>query len=138
MATETCGTCGGRGLITDYSKKIQTSSSYYRHGEQTCYTCNGTGRITVPDPVKRVPPKSKPKKSVPSGKSTGKEDKAQGVVGLIAFIIVAVATYQNSEENWVATIIAGLVAGYIASKLYKVIIVVGFIILLIYLFTTNS
>jgi hypothetical protein len=139
MPSKTCNTCGGRGQITDYSKKNQTSSSYYKHGEQTCFTCGGSGQIHYSEPT--PPPKvSNPKPSPMGGtkatKSTGTGG-VRGIIALVGFLVAAIPTYIETEENWIAAGIVGLIVGYLAGKWYKAIIVIALILVAFYLFYQN-
>lgn len=138
MARETCSTCGGRTVVTDYSKKIQTSASYYKYGDMTCPNCGGAGTVYVPDPQparKPQPSKASPKKTTTG--STG-SDTAEGVFGFIGLLVGGIGAYNISEGNWVATIIAGIVVGYIASKTYKLIIAIIIILIIIYIIANNN
>ena len=137
MPIKTCSACGGRGQITDYSNKIQTSSSYYKYGEQTCYTCGGTGQIhySEPTPPPKVPkPQPSPTGGAKVAKSTGSGG-LKGIIALVGFFVGAIPTYIETEENWIAAGIVGLIVGYLAGKWYKAIIVIAVILVGLYLFS---
>ena len=86
---------------------------------------------------------SKPTRSSDSNRSSAttssssSEESAQVVIALIAFFFAAVPTYQNSDENWILAGIVGLIAGWLAGKFFKLIIILIVIIGFIYFFSNN-
>ena len=163
MARKTCWTCGGSGM--EYRPQNETcsgcggSGKAYGYGQLcircggsgtvsinrnvTCRACGGAGSFYEPDPVS-YSSKSKPAKrgsgrKRPSKSGSGsKTNAAQFVVTLAGFFAGAYFTYQNTEENIILAFIVGIIAGYLAGKWYKALIVIAVIIGAIYFFTNRE
>ncbi len=80
--------------------------------------------------TRKTKAKSKPK---PQAKTPSSSDEDfSPLFALIAFAATALAVYQPNEENGVAALVLGAIAGVLAGKLYKVILGLGFLALVLF------
>ncbi|WP_417457399.1 hypothetical protein [Kordiimonas sp.] len=133
---EKCGGCGGTGKAgagtCPYCGGGGMSSIQKR---ETCYTCFGSGTVRDPEPVSRSSSSSS-QKAKPAKKDEG--NPLQGLIGIGVFIAVGLMTYKAEEENGVAALIVGAIAGIIAAALYKLIVFIGIVLVIIYFVTEDD
>lgn len=125
----------------------------YQLGQQgtatgSCMNQMGLSDRPNPSPSYQQPAKtrkpSKPKAaSKPNAKKAAQaaknnEDQLGIFLGLVAFAIVGLYFYQPTEENGVAALILGGIAGVVVGKLYKVIVAGLILIGMIFLFANAA
>ncbi len=134
---ESCGGCGGTGRMgasntCSYCGGGGKSSTRMR---ETCSTCLGSGNVRDPEPVSRSASSTKQQKT------TNKKDEGnplQALIGVGVFIAVGLMTYEAREENGIAALIIGAIAGSIAAALYKLIVFIGIVLVIIYFVTEDD
>lgn len=97
------------------------------------YTSYNPAPVYQPKP--KAPSKKRPVRSKPAPTSSKADDDFSPIFAVIAFIATSIAVYQPNEENGVASLILGGIAGVLAGKLYKVILVLGFVVILLFVFS---
>lgn len=137
---QNCSGCGGGGMagggICPYCAGSGTSSV---PNKDICFTCHGAGIVDDP-PIYRPKKNSVSKQNVKSKKGSasvktrsGNDEFSSGFAA-VAFILVSLSVYKPEDENGVAALILGCIAGVLAGKFYKAIITLGVIIFLIFIF----
>lgn len=82
----------------------------------------GWGNSTS-DPFPPTQPSKPAKNVVASPKADGLDDNDKVVFGLAAIAAFFWITHEIGSANWIAGVIGGLVAGYVAAKTYKVVLI---------------
>lgn len=136
-----CSSCNGTGRSVSGGNCFGCLGSGYNKSTQSniCTRCGGSGQIYTNDTSSSKSrntgsKQAKPSKARRETANTGKEEQGRAVITLICFILGAVQMYQNSNKNIIAAGIVGFITAYIGWRWYKAIVIIGFIILLIYLF----
>ena len=93
---------------------------------------NATRRQTTSSPSRKTTSAAKSKSSSSDGNAL------KDIFTFIGFLIGAIGTYQQSDDNLVAAIIVGLITGAIGRATYKFIIAIGVIAFVLYLFYVNQ
>lgn len=134
---ESCSTCGGSGndgyTIDSVCRSCNGSGKSNRKEKVLCNTCCGNGSIADPEPDYSYSSKkdyrssaSKPKATKPVKKNTSKpkpgpskvkpknqaDEDAQGVIGVISFLIAAIAAIAGYVSNDVGGAIGMGALGY--------------------------
>ncbi len=143
---ETCSGCGGSGKAYGYGQlciRCGGSGTVSISRNVTCRSCGGAGSFYEPDPDS-YSSKAKPAKKAFGRKQQNKPragsntNAAQFVVTFAGFAAGAYFTYQNTEENIILAFIVGIIAGYLAGKWYKGLIIIAVIIGVIYYLMNNG
>jgi hypothetical protein len=137
MSQKICNTCGGTGRLGP-SKRVLVGPNRYETKYDRCFVCNGAGSIYVNDTFVPSPPK--PKKSPQATKSnTANKDKGAEQAKATFIVLTALAsgyfTYTNTDENWILAVIVGIGAWIITTKWFNTIVFIGFILMVIYMFS---
>lgn len=76
--------------------------------------------------------KAKPKAKPQAKAQSNSDEDFSPLFALIAFAATALAVYQPNDENGIAALVLGAIAGVLAGKLYKVILGLGFLALVLF------
>ena len=130
---EACGGCGGTGRMgaSETCTYCDGSGKSSTPKRENCYSCGGSGIVRDPQPIINKPKTGNKNTSVK--KNDG--DALQKLIGFGVFIAVGIIVYQPEQENGIAATIAGVIAGIIAAVLYKLIAVVGVLLIAAYLYS---
>jgi len=123
MAYEKCQSCNGVGSNYNYSTNVSDD----------CFSCGGSGRHWRADPTPPTPP-VRPGNGNPSPikAPSNPQKSAQYFMAAIAFFGSAYYVFTNFNDNLIVAGIVGLIAGFIAFKWYKAIIIIAVIAGIIY------